>query len=228
MPDLEIIGTPVSYYVQVVRIACEEKGAPYVLKPVAPHADEVEAIHPFGRIPVMRHGDFAVGESRAICAYVDRAFPGPPLVPLDAVGAALTEQWLSIIQTMIDPVCIQDYLLAYFLSLAQTGSPDWGRIRITVPKVEAQLATLDRRLGASDYLAGPIFTLADIYLATILNSIKRLPEAGRIIEESPHLAGYLERQTARPSFAATTLSAEQARSMPGPFRRPPDRGLGPN
>jgi glutathione S-transferase len=44
-----------------------------------PHTPEVVAIHPFGKIPVMRHGDVTLAESRAICGYVDRAFDGPAL-----------------------------------------------------------------------------------------------------------------------------------------------------
>ena len=74
MPELQIIGGPQSNYVRVARIASAEKGVPYTLIPVMPHTPEVDAIHPFGKIPVMRHGDVTLGESRAICFYIDHAF----------------------------------------------------------------------------------------------------------------------------------------------------------
>ena len=88
MPELQIIGAPQSNYVCVVRIACLEKGVPYTLVPVTPHTPEVDAIHPFGKIPVMRHGDVTLSESRAICFYIDHAFEGPPLAPRNPVEGA--------------------------------------------------------------------------------------------------------------------------------------------
>jgi glutathione S-transferase len=34
-----------------------------------------------GLIPVMRHGDFALFESKAIATYIDMTFSGPKLIP---------------------------------------------------------------------------------------------------------------------------------------------------
>ena len=76
MSDLQIIGAPASNFVWMTRIACVEKGVPHTLVPTMPHTPEVSAIHPFGKIPVMRHGAVTVCESRAICLYIDRAFSG--------------------------------------------------------------------------------------------------------------------------------------------------------
>src|ERR1019366_9513930 len=120
MPTLEIIGAPQSNFVRTARIACHEKGVVYTLTPARPHTPEVDAIHPFGKIPVMRHGDIALCETRAICGYVDQAFDGPPLIPRDAVSAAITEQWISLVNTGIDLVFARQYLLAHFFS----GLPD--------------------------------------------------------------------------------------------------------
>src|SRR3982750_4636205 len=57
MPALEIIGAPQSNYVWAVRMVCEEKSVAYEHRPERPHTPDVDAIHPFGKIPVMRHGD---------------------------------------------------------------------------------------------------------------------------------------------------------------------------
>src|SRR5579864_2963809 len=83
MPELELIGAARSNYVWVCRIALAEKGVPYRLNEARPHTPEVDAIHPFGKIPVMRHGEVTLCESRAICSYIDNAFDGPKLVPTD-------------------------------------------------------------------------------------------------------------------------------------------------
>src|SRR5271169_4317490 len=109
MPELQIIGGPASNFVWVCRIVCAEKGVPYSLVSVMPHTPEVDAIHPLGKIPAMRHGDVTLCESRAICFYIDRVFPGPALTPADAVTAARVEQWVSIVNTSVDPVFLRQY-----------------------------------------------------------------------------------------------------------------------
>jgi len=114
MPELQIIGAPQSNYVWVARIACHEKGVPYTLVPVMPHTSEVEAIHPLGKIPALRHGDVTLAESRAIRFYIDHVFNGPSLVSRDAVEGALTEQWISIVNTHFDALVARPYIGAYF------------------------------------------------------------------------------------------------------------------
>src|SRR5271169_6363825 len=143
MPELQIIGGPASNFVWVCRIVCAEKGVPYALVPVMPHTPEVDAIHPLGKIPVMRHGDLALCESKAIGSYIDTAFDGPPLIPRDPVGAARTEQWISLINTAIDPLLMRQYLAAYFFSGLPDGAPDRAKIDAALPKVREMFALLD-------------------------------------------------------------------------------------
>jgi len=120
MPDLELIGGPQSNYVWTCRIALAEKGVPYTLTATMPHTPVADATHPLGKIPSIRHGDVTLCESRAICAYIDRAFTGPPLMPLDVANAAEVEQWISIVNTGIQPVTSQ-YLSGYFFPARPTA-----------------------------------------------------------------------------------------------------------
>ena len=64
MAALQIIGIPQSTYTRVVRMVAHEKGAAYEFVVARPHTPEVQAIHPAGKIPVMRHGDRTLFESR--------------------------------------------------------------------------------------------------------------------------------------------------------------------
>lgn len=81
MPKPEIIGSLRSTYTRVVRMVCEEKGIEYVLSEAQLGAPEVFAIHPFGKMPVLRHGDVELFESKAIATYLDRRFAGPSVFP---------------------------------------------------------------------------------------------------------------------------------------------------
>ena len=76
MPKPEIIGSIRSTYTRVACMVCEEKGIEYVLTERPLHAPEILAIHPLGKMPVLRHGDFELFELKAIATYLDRSFPG--------------------------------------------------------------------------------------------------------------------------------------------------------
>ena len=90
MAKPEIIGSARSTYTRVVRMVCEEKGVDHTLTEVALGAPELAAIHPFGKMPVLRHGEVALFESKAIAGYLDRVFPAPFVVPEEPRLAALT------------------------------------------------------------------------------------------------------------------------------------------
>jgi len=123
MPELELIGAAPSNYVWTCRIALAEKGVRYRHNEARPHTADVDAIHPFGKIPVMRHGEVELCESRAICAYIDNVFDGPKLAPADPAKAAQVEQWVSIVNTHIDPLWVRQYLRAHFFPNTPDGSP---------------------------------------------------------------------------------------------------------
>ena len=203
MAELEILGAPQSNYVWVVRIAATEKGVAHKFTPLPPHTPEVDAIHPFGKIPVMRHGDFQLFESRAICAYIDSAFPGPALMPADPRGAASAEQWISCVNTLIDPTCVRQYILGYVFPGTPDGSPNRKAIDGALPNMEKQLPVLDKALAKTGHLVGDRLTLADINLFPIAFYLQRFPESKAMLQEQKHLTAFVERMLARESVKAT-------------------------
>jgi glutathione S-transferase len=203
MSDVEIIGALRSSYTRVVRMVCEEKAIPYTLTEILLGAPSLFAIHPFGKMPALRHGDFELCESKAICTYLDLAFPGPRLIPSDPKLAARTEQWVSLVNTVFDATLVRTYLLAYAVPQTVDGKPDRALIEGVVPAVETQLAILDDAVAATGYLVGDQFTLADIYLLPILFFMPKLPETAAAMAKAKHLTAYLERHSARPSFVRT-------------------------
>ena len=203
MATLEIIGAPQSNFVRTTRIACMEKGVPYTLNPARPHTPEVDAVHPFGKIPAMRHGDFALCESQAICSYIDRAFDGPPLIPRDPIGAARSVQWVSMHNTTIDPLLVRQYLLAYFFSGLPDGAPDRAKIDAALPKMREMFAWLDRELGTRAYVAGDSWSLADAFLLPTMYYMAKMPESSELMKASRNVSAWYDRVAARPSGKET-------------------------
>jgi len=203
MADLEIIGVAQSNYVWAVRIAATEKGVPYKFTPMRPNTPEVGAIHPFNKIPVMRHGDFELFESKAICTYIDRAFDGPPLMPAETKAYAQAEQWISSVNTTVDITCVRHYIVSYAFPGTPDGSPDRAKIDRALPVMEKQLAVLDRAVARTGYLVGNQATLADFNLFPIAFYLQRFPESKVMMQEHKNLTGFVERMFARPSVQAT-------------------------
>ena len=204
MAKVEIIGMPQSTFVRVVRMTCEEKGVPYDLTAARPHSPEINAVHPFGKVPGMRHGDVELCESKAIATYLDRTFGGPKVIPEDPAQAAQVEQWVSIVNTVVDPTMIRQYLLSYIFPKGADGKPDRKAIDAALPAMQQQFDVLDKAVAGTGYLAGKSYTLADMNLMPILAYLERLPESGEMLKKSKNLSAYFARHAERPSFKNTT------------------------
>jgi glutathione S-transferase len=204
MATPEIIGSKRSTYTRVVCMVCEEKAIEYVLTERPLRAADIFAIHPFGKMPVLRHGDIELFESKAIATYLDRSFPGPQLIPSDPRLSALTEQWVSLVNTVMDHTLIRTYLFAYIAPKTANGEPDRAAIEAVMPAVREQIGVLDKAVAKSGYLVDDQFTFADINLLPILHRVQQLPEGAEALAGATHLAGYYDRHAARPSFTRTT------------------------
>ena len=199
MPALEIIGIPQSNYVWAVRMVCEEKGVPYDYKPERPHTPAVDAIHPFGKVPVMRHGDLELCESKAIATYIDRVFDGPKVIPEEPKAAARVEQWVSLGNVEFDKLMIRQYVVGYAFP-KEPGKPDMGAIKAAAEKMKPQIDVLDRAVSKTGYLAGDAFTLADINILPMLFYVNRFEEGKALLGAAKNLSAYMERHFARESF----------------------------
>jgi glutathione S-transferase len=204
MTKPEIIGSARSTYTRVVRMVCEEKGIDHLLTERMLGAPELLAIHPLGKMPVLRHDDVKLFESKAIATYLDRSFAGPNVFPPDPRLAALTEQWVSLVNTVMDRTLIRTYVFAYIAPKTSDGKPDREAIEALMPMVREQLQILDRAVAGSGYLAGDSFTFADINLLPILHRVGQFPEGAQALTAATNLAAYYQRHAARPSFVSTT------------------------
>lgn len=203
MAKPEIIGSLRSTYTRVVCLVCEEKGIDYVLTEMPLRAPELFAIHPFGKMPVLRHGDLTLFESKAIATYLDSAFPGRRLIPTDPRRAALVEQWVSFVNTAVDRTAVRTYLYAYIAPKMADGSPDRAAIEAVLPELRRQVAVLDDAVAVTGHLVDSELTFADLNLLPLLHRLGQAPEGAEILARAAHLAAYYGRHAARPSFQRT-------------------------
>ena len=202
MTELEIVGVPFSNYVRSIRMLCEEKGVAYKLVPSLPHSPEVKAIHPAGQIPVLRHGDVALFESKAIATYIDRSFPGPRFIPEDALGLAQVEQWVSYGNVKVDRWIMREFVVpSVFFDKAK--GPDTARIAAAMPEIEKCCKALDEAVAKTGYLVGSAPTYADMNVTPMLATLQNFPAGKAIVAKHGALAAYVARFVERPSFKKT-------------------------
>lgn len=202
MAELELIGVPFSNYVRSIRMLCEEKGVAYKLTPSRPHTPEVDAIHPAGQIPVLRHGDVGIFESKAIATYIDKAFPGTKFIPEDPLGAAKVEQWVSYGNVKVDRWIMREFVVpqAFF---DKAKGPDMAKINAAVPEIEKCCAALDAVVAKSPYLAGDKLSFADMNVLPMLMTMQAYPLGREIAPKFKALAAYTARLAERPSYKNT-------------------------
>jgi glutathione S-transferase len=126
------------------------------------------------------------------------AFQVLPIFPSDSHLAALTEQWVSLVNTAMDRTRIRTYLYAYIVPQT-AGKPDREAIEAVMPAVREQLGILDKAVARTGYL----FTYADINLLPILHRVGQFPEGAEALAATINLTAYCDRHAARPSFART-------------------------
>jgi glutathione S-transferase len=212
MPTLAIYGTPLSNFVRTARMAALEKGVAYELVPMLPGDPRLDAAHPFGRIPVMRHGELVLFETQAIARYIDRAFAGPPLMPAEPVALALAEQWVSAICDYVVGSMMRGLVVQRLVFPLIGRATDEAAVQAALPTVARHLDILEARFAAAPYLAGEAMSVADLFLVPILFLVEQTPEGREALSGRRALTRWRETMAARPSFEETgpELSLDRA------------------
>jgi glutathione S-transferase len=162
-------------------------------------------------MPVLRHGDFVLFESKAIATNLDRSFPAPYVFPSEHRLAALTEQWVSLVNTLIDRTFIRTYLYAYIAPKTADGRPDREVIEAVLPALREQIGVLDRAVAKNSYLVGDQFTFADISLLPILYRLRQVPEGAEALAAATRLTAITtSMQLGRASRAPSLPPAHRA------------------
>jgi glutathione S-transferase len=216
MSEFIVHTIPGSPFARAVLVTLEEKGAPYRVAPIAPGGLKSEphiSRHPFGRMPVLEHGDFMLYETQAILRYLDRILPSPALTPADPKAAARMDQVMNIsdwylFQGVGNVIAFQRIVKPVLMG----GTADEAAIEAAMPAGHRVFDELGRLLAGQDYFAGKAMTLADIAVAGQMDFMAATPEWAALTAANPNLVAWLARMKARPSVQATTWEMVSAKA----------------
>jgi len=198
-----LFGDPRSTYTWAVRLGFAEKDVACTLQPCEPHGPELNAIHPFGKMPALRDGATEIWETSAILRYLDEAFEGPSLNPGMAVDRARTEQWVSAVNAYLYDAVARRYVLQYLFPRGEGGKPDRAVIDAAVRDLVRPLDALERAYAGRDYIGAGSPSYADLLLAPLLTYLAMFPEGAQLLSDRPQIRRAQALMRARPSFAAT-------------------------
>jgi glutathione S-transferase len=211
-----------SYLWSLMQIA-DEKRVPYALKVVTLHSPEHYALHPFGKVPVMQHGEVFLYESLAIAHYIDRTFGGPDLQPDDVLGQANVLRWISIVNSYVFSV-MNRFFKERIVRPAWGFEPDQAFIDQAHEPLLLQMRLIDEAVRAGGFLVGDRLTIADCFLFPNLLFFSLTPEGAILVERHEGAADWLARMRARPSYAGSIMErsfGETAKLAEGLYQTPP-------
>jgi len=205
---IDLYGADYSVYVRSSRLALEEKGVAYTLNPVDVFAPEGPpesylALQPFGKIPALRHGHFALFETQAILRYVDEAFEGPALQPETTKERARMNQFLAILDNYAYRTLVWDIYVERVVRTRDGNPANEVGIASALGLARTAIVALEGLAQPGPFLLGSRLTLADCHAAPMLNLFEKAEEGRLLLKAAPLLSAWLETFRKRKSFLKT-------------------------
>ena len=200
---MKLYGVGGSPFVRKARVVLEEKGIPYETEPmvsVSPKTPELLALHPLGKIPVLRDGEVVVPDSSVICAYLEKKHPSPALYPDDPAHLAkalfLEEYADTRLFEVLRPILFERLMKRFVLQ----QEPDEARVaELLARELPPVLDYLESQAPGDRASVLVRFSIADAALGA---QLAPLTLAGIEIDTRrwPRTASYYRALLARPSF----------------------------
>jgi GSH-dependent disulfide-bond oxidoreductase len=194
------------------------------------HQPDYLAINPLGTIPAMMHGARVLTESTAIMEYVDEAFDGPALMPVDAVDRwrvrwwmKFMDQWLApsfsmigwsvfvgpavrrkdpeVLKAAIDRIPMEERRVAWRKAIYGTFSE--AEMTESTRRVARGIAMLEEALSQREWLGSDAYSLADINGFNLAYALPLSQPHLSNDELTPNIMRWLRRIYARPAAKAT-------------------------
>lgn len=176
---------------RIVRWMLEEIGQPYdteVVDFAEMKAPAYLAVNPMGKVPTIRHRGTTVTEAAAICAYLADAHPQSGLAP--PVGSALRGPYYRWMFFGAGPIEQATSMQAFGWQ-----TPPERQGMIGCGSMLDVMNALESTLKNDEYLAGPTFTAADLYVGAQLG----WGMMAGTIEKRPAFETYVGRLRSRPA-----------------------------
>ena len=204
------------------------------------HEPWFTAVNPEGQVPVLDHDGVIITHTSVINEYLEDVFPDVPLRPRDPVGAARMRYWNKFCdEHVMNYVSMHGWHRMVGIIARSVESGEFERLmeRIPLPdqrikwrtarsgfsekdlayatdKILYAVDKVETQLGATAWIAGNDYTLADINFFSMCGvSVERMFPEMEIEKRCPLVAAWIERMRTRPAVKRA-LGGED-RTAPG-------------
>ena len=184
---------------------CEELGLDYELKLYDRRADnrlapdDYKALHPMGIAPVITDGDLVLGESGAICEYIDRMYGGCRLSPgVDDPDFADHLFWFHFSNAT--------FMTNGMMALAAQSAGATELPAFVTDRGAKAWKLAEARVGEAEFFGGRNLTTADVMMGFNLTTSRLF--GGAKLDAFPNIAAYLQRIGRRPAYQRAMAKAE--------------------
>jgi glutathione S-transferase len=210
-PMLKLHGFPVSNYANMVHLALLEKGLPfeYVLAMPDQRPDFL-AKSPRGKVPFLETPQGYINETSVILDYLEDTGEGKSLRPSDPYARAIVRTLAKEIELYIELPARSVFAEAFFGGKV----PDAIKAKAR-DDLQAGFATLRRHGRFAPYVAGDMFTFADIvflYSVDIGASVAKTLFGLDLLADMPAAQALLQRLHENPNVK--TIAARRDAAMP--------------
>ena len=188
------------------------------------------SINPEGQVPVLDHDGFIVTHTTVIGEYLEDAFPdAPPLRPADARGKARMRYWNKFCdEQVMNYVSMHGWHRMVSVIARSVESGEFEKLLARIPlyeqrekwrtarsgfseadlanatrKIEVAVDKVENQLAQTAWLAGNLYTSADInFFAYCGSAVQRLFPEMNVERRAPRLVDWIDRVRARPGVKA--------------------------
>ena len=183
-------------------------------------------LNPKAVVPTLVHDGHVLRESTLLCEYLDERFPDRPLKPADPVDRHAMRVWTKRIDEEVFPVTgpltfaishrhavlanPPEMIDEYINKLGPAEAPmrrsrlergiDDPDIHVSLSVYQKFFADMDATLADRQWLAGDMFSLAEVGVIPFVNRLDMLQLSGMWTASHPQLTDWWERVKARPMF----------------------------
>lgn len=158
--------------------------------------DDIAAINPYRKVPVLEERGLVLYESNIINEYIDERFPHPQLMPSDPAKRARVRLFLYRFENEL------------FTQIHAVENAELKVANKARQAIRDFLAPMSVLLAKQKYLLNDEFSMLDVAIAPLL---WRLDHFGiQLGKESAPLINYSERIFSRPAYKEATTPAEKA------------------
>lgn len=166
-----ISGSPPSWR---VMLALEVKGIDYVSRQLDAVKKEHKtpkflALNPRGQVPVIQQEGLVFRESIAIIAYLERKFPEPAILGVDAQSTGAIWQWLMDFNNYLHPASAT-FAQILFRNQIETRESE---LSTAINTIQIEMEKAEARFSQYQYVVSDTLSAADIVLYPEIQWIRR-------------------------------------------------------